>query len=320
MPAPHPPEFRQRAVEFAREREKPIEHIARDLGISESGLRNWMAQADVDEGKREGLTITEREELRKLRSEQRVEDGERDLQAGRAYFARENVCPARVTFRLVRDRRRRQLRRGGLPGVRVSTSGYYEWRAGRPRPGTPTGLPGEHDPRHPPRVEPVHGAPRVHAELRLGTGSGSAASGSRGCCAPGLGADRPPQQAALAKRPAEAVHEDLVQPAGSSPLDRTCCGAPTSPSTPPAREGLLAARCSTCYTRQVVGWSIADHMRSDLVVDALQMATWRRRPEPGTIVHADRGSQYTSGSSGTGCARPACSDPWAASRPRWTTR
>jgi transposase InsO family protein len=43
----------------------------------------------------------------------------------------------------------------------------------------------------------------------------------------------------------------------------------------------------------VVGWSIADHMRSDLVVDALQMAIWRRRPA-GTIVHAVRGSQYTS--------------------------
>jgi putative transposase len=47
------------------------------------------------------------------------------------------------------------------------------------------------------------------------------------------------------------------------------------------------------FSRVVVGWSIADHMRSDLVVDALQMAIWRRRPV-GTIVHADRGSQYTS--------------------------
>lgn len=47
------------------------------------------------------------------------------------------------------------------------------------------------------------------------------------------------------------------------------------------------------FRRTVVGWSIADHMRSDLVVDALQMATWRRRPE-GTIVHSDRGSQDTS--------------------------
>ena len=48
-----------------------------------------------------------------------------------------------------------------------------------------------------------------------------------------------------------------------------------------------------CFSRRVVGWSIADHIRSELVVDALQMATWRRRPT-GTIVHSDRGPQYTS--------------------------
>jgi transposase InsO family protein len=48
------------------------------------------------------------------------------------------------------------------------------------------------------------------------------------------------------------------------------------------------------YSRVVVGWSIADHMRTELVVDALQMAQWRRRPSPGTVVHSDRGSVYTS--------------------------
>src|ERR1700736_5971009 len=48
------------------------------------------------------------------------------------------------------------------------------------------------------------------------------------------------------------------------------------------------------YSRMIVGWSIADHMRAELVVDALQMACWRRRPPPGTICHSDRGAQYTS--------------------------
>jgi putative transposase len=43
----------------------------------------------------------------------------------------------------------------------------------------------------------------------------------------------------------------------------------------------------------VVGWSIADHLRSELVVDALQMAIWRRQPD-NTIVHSDHGTQYTS--------------------------
>lgn len=49
------------------------------------------------------------------------------------------------------------------------------------------------------------------------------------------------------------------------------------------------------YARRIVGWSIADHLRQELVVDALQMATWRRRPAPSqTVLHSDRGSQYTS--------------------------
>ena len=94
MPAPHPPEFRQRAVELARLREKPIAQIAKDLGIAESGLRRWMAQADIDEGKREGLTSDERAELVRLRREKRVLEMEVEiLKRASAYFARENVLP-----------------------------------------------------------------------------------------------------------------------------------------------------------------------------------------------------------------------------------
>ena len=48
------------------------------------------------------------------------------------------------------------------------------------------------------------------------------------------------------------------------------------------------------YSRRIVGCSIADHIRSELVVDALQMARWNRLPQPGTILHSDRGSVYTS--------------------------
>ena len=48
-------------------------------------------------------------------------------------------------------------------------------------------------------------------------------------------------------------------------------------------------------SRRVVGWAMADHMRAELVCEALEMAIRRRRPEPGLIFHSDRGSQYTSG-------------------------
>ena len=47
------------------------------------------------------------------------------------------------------------------------------------------------------------------------------------------------------------------------------------------------------YSRRVVGWSMATHLRTELVVDALEMALWRRRPSAGLIHHTDRGAQYT---------------------------
>ena len=94
MPRAHPPEFRQRAVELARLREKPIAVIASDLGISESCLRRWMDVADVDGGRKEGLTSDERAELVRLRRELRVKEMEIEiLKRASAFFARENVLP-----------------------------------------------------------------------------------------------------------------------------------------------------------------------------------------------------------------------------------
>ena len=94
MPRPHPAEFRQRAVELARLREKPVAEIAKDLGISDSCRRGWMARADVDEGRRDGVSSREREELIELRRKLRVAEMEVEiLRRAAAYFARENVLP-----------------------------------------------------------------------------------------------------------------------------------------------------------------------------------------------------------------------------------
>jgi transposase InsO family protein len=49
-----------------------------------------------------------------------------------------------------------------------------------------------------------------------------------------------------------------------------------------------------CYSRTIVGWQLARHMRAELVLDALEMANGLRRPDAGLIAHSDRGSQYTS--------------------------
>lgn len=95
VPAAHPPEFRRRAVELAREGTKPIAELAKDLRISESCLRNWMAQAEVDEsGSATQLTSKEKKELTELRRDKRRLELEVEiLKRAAAYFARENVLP-----------------------------------------------------------------------------------------------------------------------------------------------------------------------------------------------------------------------------------
>jgi transposase len=96
VPAPHPPEFRRRAVELARQRTKPVAELAKELRISESCLRNWMAQADVDDagGDAPKLTSQEKKELAELRREKRRLEMEVEiLKRAAAYFARENVLP-----------------------------------------------------------------------------------------------------------------------------------------------------------------------------------------------------------------------------------
>jgi transposase len=95
MPAPHPPEFRQRAVELAREGAKPVAKIAKDLGISESCLRNWMALADSDDnGSQVKLASSEKKELAELRRKNRQLEMENEiLKRAAAYFARDSILP-----------------------------------------------------------------------------------------------------------------------------------------------------------------------------------------------------------------------------------
>ena len=93
MPAPKSPEFRRRALDLVAQGE-PVAATARNLGISESCLRRWMAQDDVDAGRADGLTTVEKRELIELRRKNRVLEMENEiLKRASAYFARENVLP-----------------------------------------------------------------------------------------------------------------------------------------------------------------------------------------------------------------------------------
>ena len=89
--SPYPPEFRERVVELVRSGRTP-EELAEDFEPSAQTIRNWVKQADLDAGVRtDGLTTEEREELRKLRRENRQLKLERDiLKKAAAWFARES--------------------------------------------------------------------------------------------------------------------------------------------------------------------------------------------------------------------------------------
>ncbi len=175
---PYPPEFRREAIKLVRISSKSQHQIAEDLGISDVTLRNWVKQAERDEGTRpDGLSSDEREELARLRRENQT------LQ----------TCSS-ATF--------------------VPTDPNQTWAA------------------------------------------------------------------------------DI-----------------TYIST---WEGFLyVAHVQDLFSRLIVGWSMADHLRAELVVDALEMAIYRRRPDPGLVHHSDPGCQPST---------PRCCSPNAARRPASRSR
>ena len=87
---PYPAEFREEAVRLARSSGKRTSEIAADLGISYESLRKWIKQHEVDGGNTPGVTSSERDELRRLRRENRILREEREiLRKAAAFFARE---------------------------------------------------------------------------------------------------------------------------------------------------------------------------------------------------------------------------------------
>lgn len=178
----------------------------------------------------------------------------------------------------------------------VSKSGYYDWERRAP---CQREL---EDAWITERIKEIHrenrgvyGAPRIHAELRMvhgiSVGKKRVARLMRQAEISGLVKKR--RGNTTIRVPGVRVADDLLV------RDFTA----TEPNTKWVADitylkswqgWVYLAAVQDLYSRRIVGWSMADHMRAELVTDALEMAIKRRRPEPGLIHHSDQGSQYVS--------------------------
>ena len=178
--------------------------------------------------------------------------------------------------------------------LQVAASGYYAWRHRQPsRRAQANAVLTE-------QIRAVHehsrrtyGAPRIHAELQAGKQRVSRKRVARLMRQAGLVGRQPRRFRRTTVADPKGQLDDLVQRnfSASAP-DQKWFGDITYIRT---WEGwLYLAVILDAYSRKVVGWAMADHLRAELATAALQMALTTRRPKPGLIHHTDRGVQYTS--------------------------
>lgn len=178
----------------------------------------------------------------------------------------------------------------------VSRAGFYAFRA------NPISDRDWHDAQLTNTIHDIHrasrrsyGSPRVHAELRLGQGVRCGRKRvERLMAQAGIVGIHKRRRRGCTLADGSDPAEDLVNRQFSAEGPNRLWVMDVTEHRTGTGKVYLAVVLDV-WSRRVVGWSIADHIRAELVVDALQMATWRRRPPAGqTIAHSDHGAQYTS--------------------------
>ena len=183
----------------------------------------------------------------------------------------------------------------------VSPSGYYAWLERPPsqRAQIDAAL-GERIRRVHERSRGTYGAPRVHAELAAEGERVGRKRVARLMRAAGLeGVSRRKGHRTTRRAPQARPAPDLVQRTfAATGADQLWVADITYL---PTRAGFLyLAVVLDAWSRRIVGWSMATHLRTELVLDALNLALWQRRPEA-VIHHSDQGCQYTSIAFGLRC-------------------
>jgi transposase InsO family protein/transposase-like protein len=288
-----------RGVRLALESERPITGTARDLGVHPEALRKRVRQAEADAGNRSDILASrEREGVRKLRKENfELRRANEILKSASVFCRGARPRPSEVS-RYVDEHR---------AAASGSSRSAGPWACRRPR--TTSGPRASAQPRAVEHERLLGVTRATHKKNYEATGTGALEGAAAGrervprCQVQRLmreheirGAKRrskpwrPTKADPDARRPADLVNRNFTATAPNPVVGR---GSVVSALL--GRRRLLGVR-DRRFSRRVVGWQLASHMRTDLVLDALRMALCTRQPGADfrLFAHTDRGSQYTS--------------------------
>lgn len=302
-PRAYPPEFRRKIIELARSGRR-LEELAREFSLAPQTVRNWCKQHELDAGVRtDGLTSEERAEFAKLKREnKRLTIENRHIVKSRGVVCSGNQFDPRQAFEFVKSYHANYSVTTLCRVLDVSPSGYYSWLNRMPSKRR------QRDILLGDRIEVLHrksrsnyGRPRLQADLR---DEGLRVSDRR---VARLMRERNIQGATRRKGFTTTIRDRDARPAPDL-VDRNFTAAGPDQLwvadityVPTLAGFLFVAIVLDAFSRRVVGWAMANHLRTELVLDALNMALYRRRPA-NVIHHSDQGCQYTSIAFGKRCA------------------
>ncbi|MFC6282705.1 MULTISPECIES: IS3 family transposase [Polaromonas] len=287
-----PPEFKEEAVRQIVERGYSVAEVSARLGVSAHSLYKWVKAIKPDKTEQHATElIAAKSEILRLRAQLHRTEEERDIpKKGRSVLCN----GARVKYRFINEHRNEYRVATMCRVLKVARAGFYEWLH------KPLSDRAMEDQRLLSLIRDsyvasggVYGSPRVFADLREAG------------------------QTCGKHRVARIMHANKIKAVRGYKSPRTVIGRPSivSPNRlnreftvdEPDRvwvtdityirtwQGwLYLAVVMDLYARKVVGWSMKPTIAREIVLDALMMAVWRRRPTKSVLVHSDQGSQYGS--------------------------
>ncbi|WP_373995419.1 IS3 family transposase [Streptomyces spongiicola] len=311
------PEFKADAVAlYLSDPSHTFEGIGKDLGISRETLRNWVRAERARHGGG-STTSTEknrvdspptaeelqaenealRRELAAARKEMQKLATERDiLRKATKFFTRDDLVTSR--FQFVEDHHRAWGVKRLCQVLEVARSSFYKWRAGR----AARAAREQADVALAERIRAVHaewdgtyGRPRITADLREDGERVNHKRVGRVMRKYGIAGLRlRKRQVTTVPEPSAAAMPDLLGRDFTASAPNTKYVGDITYLPVGDGEFLYPATVIDCFSRRLVGWSVADHMRTSLVTDALRAAARTRGSLAGAVFHSDHGAQYSS--------------------------